>query len=1206
MTAKRPVRLALAAAAILASVLAASPGFVGASRPLGAPLLAVQRLPVLPAGAVALGAMPAGGRLSMRVVLSPQDPRALSRFIAGVSTPSSPTFRHYLARGQFAARFGPTGHAVDAVRAQLAASGLAVTSLSESHLVLSVSGTAGAFSTALHATVLRWRLATGELGYRLDAAPQLPASIARFVTGVVGVSSLVRQHDFAIRRDHGRRTVAVGEQGGRGTRSVRPQLSPSAPCAQASPLPSGTFSPIQEGQAYGLSTAWSHGDDGTGRTVAVEEFAPYSSSDVVTYDHCFMLIPKGAKSDPHVHNVLVDGGTSFGSAASSDEPTLDVEELRALAPGANVQVYLGPNNVTGPLDVLQRIATDDTAQAVSISWGICEAFSDHADETPIFQQMAAQGQTVFAASGDSGSSDCIGQSPQSGAQLVAAAVDDPASQPLVTGVGGLTVDKLSPLRQSVWNNCGGQPDNCFGNASGGGISSAYPRPAWQVAPGTPTGTARGAHARLVPDVSVIGDPATGMLIYFEGQYQGIGGTSMGAPLMAALDVVAAQSCGTSTLGLVNPLLYSMARHGGAFNDVTNGNNAIATQTAVAREFDAGLGYDMASGLGSPKPTTFLSDLCNGPATATASPPTPGAAGALWEMTFHTGAAAYRPGATVTVVSPPGTVFSADPSYWSVDSTAGSSPPSAVRLSKSPTSTTKNVAVLTPHSEPPAVDLVTIGVVVVKNPKAVGTGAVVISDSVDHLVSTAPLSLEAAVPSATTSTVSVPQHRGSVGSVGVTVSAHVRDGAGNAVLGARITAKATRHGRAILLRTTTDATGTATFTLRDDRVETSAVSVGANGVPVGTGEVAFTDPWRSQVLRAARGLGRILGAPAAVATGRGDGWVALVRTKGGRLAAVLPHGSRLDGALLASVVPHAATTPSLVRVGAWLYAAYRSTRGHLVVVRQGGGDHLVGWRAEDLTAARRATAAIDDPRLVVAGHGARGELSIAWVSRSRLVERTTASLRAPTRFATVAITGARAATGDVAEVANGASDGFVFTTTYGRVLMAVRVPPTRSAKASWSIEDLASSALLDVSGGNAIVGSPTAVVSRLGFTIAALTKSRRVVEFVGTFDNWSAETIVSGVAGASPPAGHATLPALVGTPLVVARGAVTDVVLASATGRLVELSSLSIADPWSSYDLTSLARVVRGGSTGSALLPGRTLTLLSVVGGRLVVVGGGTV
>lgn len=1195
MRAMRRVQVAVACLALTLPALV-----VATSEPSGAAparivdgLQTVQRLAALPFGAVRAGAVPSRQHLSMRVVLSPRDPAALSSFIAAASTPSSPRFRRYVARDQFARRFGPTSQAIQAVRAQLRRDGLAVTALSPSHLVLSVSGAASRFAAALHAPLVRWRLPNGALGYRLGRAARLPAAVARYVTGVIGVSSLVRERSLALR-------LPVVQRVGN---AVRPRLAPSAPCsaAAAALFNSGSFSPIQEGQAYGLQSAWSHGYDGAGRTVAVEEFAPYSSDDVLAYDKCFGLLPPAATSDPLVHNVHVDAGTSPGSASSSDEPTLDIEEIRALAPSANVLAYLGPNNVTGPIDTLQRIATDDTAQAVSISWGICEAFSDHADETPIFEQMAAQGQTVFAASGDSGSSDCIGQSPSSGAPLVAPTVDDPASQPLVTGVGGLTVNSISPLSEVVWNDCSATP-GCMANASGGGISSAYPRPAWQVAPGTPTGSTPGAHARLVPDLSVIGDPATGMLIYYEGSYQGIGGTSMGAPLMAALDVVAAQSCSASTLGFLNPLLYAMGRHGGDFDDVTQGNNAIATSTFRAHQYDATPGYDMASGLGSPKPSTFLPALCDGPGTATARPITPGVL-SDWTLTYHSGAEAYGPTATMTVTAPPGTTMPKPLGQWLVSDTPGSGAPSKVVLGHSPSSTTDNVATLTPVFEPAAVDLVTVSVVGVENPRAVGTASVTITDSVDHLAVASPLSLATPTPSSVTSTVRVTTHRAGVGSAGVTVTATVRDAAGDAVLGARVTATATGHGRTLVLHGLTNGLGVAAFSFRDDRVETSRARVSASGTPVGSVGVAFTDPWRSHALRVQPRLGRVLGAPAVTATGHGRGWVGLVRVAGGGLDVVVPHGARLDAAALRDV-PLAVDTPSLVHAGGWLYAAYRSTAGHLVVLRQGGGDHLAGWRAEDLTRLRRATEVLGDPRTVVAGHGAGARLSIAWVSRSRLVERTTASLRSPTRFVTLDLTDAASlptsATGDVAEVPNGPDDAFVFATTDGHVLMIAR------ARSGWTADDLAQSAFLGVTGGDAIAGSPTAVVSPFGFTVAVATRNRRIDEFVGTFDNWTAEAIVAGAAGSSPPAGHATLPSFEGDPVVVATDTATDVVVQSTSGRLVELSSLGVADPWSAYDLTTLGRLPHGGSTGAVAVPGRTLSLLCAVGGRLVVIAGGAV
>ena len=1198
MRAKRPVRVALACVALAIPVAVAVPIAPAVAAAVSEPLVGVQGLAALPRGADVDGALPARAHLSMRVVLSPRDPAALSRFIAAASTPSSPAFRRYLERGQFAARFGPTSQAIATVRGQLRRDGLQVTSLSASHLVLSVSGAASRFAAALHAPIERLRLAGGTLGYRLERAARLPAATARFVAGVVGTASLVRERSFA-------RLDARSSAAARGAVGVSPRLAPGGACPAAQSaiddLP-GTFTPALEGEAYGLTAAWDHGDDGTGRTVAIEEFAPYTPSDVLTYDQCFGLLPMSATSDPLVHDVLVDGGTSPGSASGADEPTLDIEEVRSLAPGADVDVYEGPNNVTGPIDTLQRIATDDTAQVVSISWGICEAFSDHADETPIFEQMAAQGQTVFAASGDSGSSDCIAQSPPTGAQLTAAAVDDPASQPLVTGVGGLTVDSLSPLDETVWNDCSVEHD-CEGNASGGGVSAAYPRPDWQVAPGTPTGSARGAHARLVPDLSVIGDPSTGMLIYFGGFYQGIGGTSMGAPLMAALDAVAAQSCSVSTLGFLNPLLYAMGRHGGDFDDVVTGNNAITSQTYAAHEYLAGPGYDMASGLGSPDPATFLPALCDGPATATATPSTAGTS-SLWQLSFHSGAEPYAAGATLTVTAPPGTVLPTGTGSWQVSSSAGSGAPASVAWPLGAGGhPVEHEAVLTLAHPVDPVALVDVAAVGVENPPAVGTGEVTITDSVDHLVATAPLSLGTATPSAATSQVTVTRHHAAVGGTGVVVTATVRDAGNDAVLGAEVTASATGNGRTLLSSTATNGSGVASFWFRDDRVEASVASVTSSGVHVGSVAVDFTDPWRSRALGTVLRLGRVVGAPAVAATGHGNGWVALVRLAGGHLAVAVPDHSRLAVAeLSARGIPLTASAPSLVAMGGWLYAAYRSTSGDLVVVRQGGGDHLHGWRFDDLTAQHRAARVLDDPRCVVAGRGTSARLSIAWVSRAHALFDTTAPRATPTRFTSLDLTNAAAlatsATGDVAEVPNGASDAFVVTTTDGRVLMVAKSP------SHWDVQDLADSALLELDGANAIAGSPTAVPSRFGFTIAVTTRNRRVDEFVGTFDNWTAETIVGGAAGTSPPAGHATLPSLTGDPVVVASGTVTDVVLESTTGRLVELSSLGVADPWASYDLTSLAGVARGAATGAALLPGRTVALLVAVGGRLVVVRGG--
>jgi hypothetical protein len=357
--------------------------------------------------------------------------------------------------------------------------------------------------------------------------------------------------------------------------------------------------------------------------------------------------------------VPVDGGQPTGPG--SGEAVLDVEGISAMAPGANIDVYEAPNNVFdnsgfGPLDAYAAIVDADQDQVVSTSWGLCEQAVElgtpgqQEAENYLFEQAAAQGQSIFSAAGDSGDDDCntfetsvppAGQNPLS--------VDDPGSQPYVVSAGGTTIDDAAtqPPQEHVWN------DGASGGGGGGGISQSWAMPAWQlnsrvpgiVLPGSsdykqanavetrfgyPTGfcqsTLGGASAstpcRTVPDVSADADEFTGAVTIFSSQFAGsgsvdggwttIGGTSSAAPIWAAMLAVInasatcqANSATASGVGFVSPLLYAVASNPAAykasFNDITQGNNDIYG-------FDNGLvfpattGYDMASGLGSPRLT----------------------------------------------------------------------------------------------------------------------------------------------------------------------------------------------------------------------------------------------------------------------------------------------------------------------------------------------------------------------------------------------------------------------------------------------------------------------------------------------------------------------------------------------------------------------------------------------------------------------------
>jgi subtilase family serine protease len=530
---------------------------------------------------------------SFDLALTQRHGAALRAYITSLSHTGSTNYHHYLTPAQYAARYGAPASSVAQLRTYFSGYGLHVTSLSAGHDILRVTGTTTDIARAFDAPLETVRLSDGALDAHFTSSASLPHALAHDVTAVAGLDN-VTPLSTNLERSHAVSSVATAG---------------SCPAAGSSsgttPNSVGGYTVQQQAALYGLSAAWSAGDTGVGQTIGVYELASYDTSDAQTYFTCYGLTPT-------ITSVNVDGGpTSTDNANNApDEATLDVEETAALAPGAKVEVYQGTNNASGPTDIYTQMASDDSATIITTSWGICEAQTDGAAqaEQTIFQEMAAQGQTVVAAAGDDGSSDCEDTSSPSST----AAVDDPASQPYVTGVGGLSVSNISPLSESVWNDDCTQSD-C--GAGGGGMSSLWSRPSWQVASGINAATDT---MRMVPDLSVMGDPSTGFIQYYTGAGSGfchhscsggwgaIGGTSIGAPLVSALIAVAAQACNTpgGRLGFVNPSLYSMATTG--YVDVTTGDNDLYN----IGEYSAGVGFDLASGLGSPNGAPFLAGLCS--------------------------------------------------------------------------------------------------------------------------------------------------------------------------------------------------------------------------------------------------------------------------------------------------------------------------------------------------------------------------------------------------------------------------------------------------------------------------------------------------------------------------------------------------------------------------------------------------------------------
>jgi hypothetical protein len=621
------LRRALRVAGLLAAgVAAGGVPLSGAAASAGAPsVMRVGRQPSLPVGTSILGRLPPSARLQIRVALNPRDPAALARYARAVATPGSGVYRDYLQPREFARRFGATAAQIDAVHASLRAHGLSPGPPSANALSIPVSATAGALARAFSLSFRRVALPGRGTAITATAPPALDARVAPSVQAVLGLDTLSAPHPLLVRETSG---AASGTSSLSRAHVVTGGPQPCATAQHSAPS-QHAYTSDQIASAYGLSGLYAAGDKGAGVTVAVYELEPDDPNDIAQFQSCY-------GTHTQISYVGVDGGA--GSGAGSGEAALDIENVIGFAPAAHLIVYQGPNSNfggpgSGPYDVYNAIVNADQAQVATVSWGQCESlqgFTAVAAENTLFEQAAVQGQTIVSASGDEGSEDC---NDSNGVPNYSLAVDDPASQPYVTGVGGTTLSAIGPRPpETAWNNnASGLPVGLLQpGAGGGGISSFWPMPAAQrdapsslrVVPpgssGSDCGNA-GGYCREVPDVSADADPTTGYLIYWNGRdtvagqptgWQGIGGTSGAAPTWAALIALAdaSRACGGSPIGFANPALYRAAAGAyGDFNDVRSGNNDF-TATNGGR-YAAGAGYDMATGLGAPNGSALAAGLC---------------------------------------------------------------------------------------------------------------------------------------------------------------------------------------------------------------------------------------------------------------------------------------------------------------------------------------------------------------------------------------------------------------------------------------------------------------------------------------------------------------------------------------------------------------------------------------------------------------------
>lgn len=479
-----------------------------------------------------VGRMPAATKLMGMTIsfnLTAQQQANLQALLKAQQNPNSSEYHHWLTPEEYGARFGMSDADLEKVEQWLQSEGFTIDSVNNARNAIHFSGTVGqveqAFGTEMH-----YYNVAGEKHFAPSTALSVPSAIASVVSGVQGVN------DFRPKAMHipSRRTqkprAAYTFEGTNGTQYA-------------------LFAPGDIRTAYDINPLLSAGNTGAGQTIAVMGQSAIQVSDIENFQAAAGL----TKKDPVTTLVPNTGASTVYADGDEGESDLDIEWSGAIAPGATINfVYTGngTTNNNGVFTAYQYAVDSKIGNIITISYGSCEtalSSSDLSTFEQIGQEAASQGQTVIAASGDSGATACYGYEPNglTTAQANALAVNYPASSAYVTGVGGteITATNATPgssnpywqevpsssttgiilnsaneyIPEIAWNddaltavsgcvNAAQNTYNCV-SATGGGKSADIAQPTWQTTYFSTTAeTNPDSSHRLVPDVALYASP----------------------------------------------------------------------------------------------------------------------------------------------------------------------------------------------------------------------------------------------------------------------------------------------------------------------------------------------------------------------------------------------------------------------------------------------------------------------------------------------------------------------------------------------------------------------------------------------------------------------------------------------------------------------------------------------------------------------------
>jgi subtilase family serine protease len=507
-----------------------------------------------------VGHLPQSQELSLDIVLPLRDQVALEDFLAEVYNPRSSSYRHFLTVSEFTEKFGPTVEDYAAVVQYAKSNGLTVTGGSRDGMEVQVKGPVSAIEKAFHVSMFSYQHPTeNRTFFGPDREPTTSLGFSLWhISGLDNFSIphplYVKKSDYALAHGIDAKNVVSHATTGSG--------------------PSASFLGSDMRAAYYGGTALT----GAGQNLGLFEYEGTDLADLTTYF-------KNVKQTNNVPITLLStDGTSTscvytrkGGDCDDTEQTLDMTQAIGMAPGlASLVVYIGSTDTA----IISAMTTHSPLPTtIGCSWGWTP--DDPTTLDPYFEKMAAQGQTFFAASGDSSTWSSRNEA-------------WPADDANVVSVGG--TDLTTASAGGAWKSETAWTD------SGGGISpDKIAIPAWQKLSGVINSSNKGSTTyRNGPDVSANANftfyTCADQEACLANEY---GGTSFATPMWAGFIALVNQQLaanGSSYVGFLDPTIYAQnitSDYATDFHDITSGKSG---------SYSAVTGYDLVTGWGSPKPT----------------------------------------------------------------------------------------------------------------------------------------------------------------------------------------------------------------------------------------------------------------------------------------------------------------------------------------------------------------------------------------------------------------------------------------------------------------------------------------------------------------------------------------------------------------------------------------------------------------------------